>query len=193
MVKNYVVNKDLYKLFGIEKEKSFLLLKNFDNKKDVYVANSNKINVNDINDFIKFNAKIYVNNFDYKEYFNANFYQLTTVFLFTNCQNRNCNEDENIYRNCIKKFYKKNHENKNFDKILNFFKIDVNNNNNTDNKKNFENIVIKSFKVIGISINLDGSEDNLIIHHHEIYDEIISPLDVNIIDEEFKTIKENVE
>ena len=152
MVKNYVVNKDLYKLFGIEKEKSFLLLKNFDNKKDVYVANSNKINVNDINDFIKFNAKIYVNNFDYKEYFNANFYQLTTVFLFTNCQNRNCNEDENIYRNCIKKFYKKNHENKNFDKILNFFKIDVNNNNNTDNKKNFENIVIKSFKVTNETI-----------------------------------------
>ena len=49
------------------------------------------------------------------------------------------------------------------------------------------------FKVTGILVNLDVSEDNLIIHHHEICDEIISPLDVNINDEEFKKIKEKVE
>ena len=46
---------------------------------------------------------------------------------------------------------------------------------------------------MGLSVNLDGSGDNLIIHHDEIYDEIISPLDVNINDEEFKKIKENLE
>ena len=40
---------------------------------------------------------------------------------------------------------------------------------------------------------MDESEDNLIIHHHEIYDEIISPLDINISDEDFKKIKEYVE
>ena len=53
--------------------------------------------------------------------------------------------------------------------------------------------IIKSLKVTGISVNLDESEDNLIIHHHEIYDEIISPLDVNISDKDFKKIKEYVE
>ena len=59
--------------------------------------------------------------------------------------------------------------------------------------KKTKDSIIKSFKVTGISVYLDGSEDNLIIHHHEICDEIISPLDVNINDEEFKRIKENVE
>ena len=145
MIKNFVVNKNLYKFFNIkENEKTFLLLKNFDNKKDVYVVNNNNINVSDVNNFIKFNAKIYINNFDYKEYFNANFYQFTTILLFTDCKNRNCSDDENIYRNSIKKFYKNNHQNEKFNKILNFFKIDIEN-NNTD--KNFENIVIKSFKI----------------------------------------------
>ena len=145
MIKNFVVNKNLYKLFNIkENEKTFLLLKNFDNKKDFYVVNNNNINVSDVNNFIKFNAKIYINNFDYKEYFNANFYQFTTIFLFTDCKNRNCSNDENVYRNSIKKFYKNNHQNEKFNKILNFFKIDINNENN---QKTFENIVIKSFKI----------------------------------------------
>ena len=145
MIKNFVVNKNLYKFFNIkENEKTFLLLKNFDNKKDVYVVNNNNINVSDVNNFIKFNAKIYINNFDYKEYFNANFYQFTTILLFTNCKNRNCSDDENVYRNSIKKFYKNNHQNEKFNKILNFFKIDINNENN---QKTFENIVIKSFKI----------------------------------------------
>ena len=145
MIKNFVVNKNLYKLFNVkENEKTFLLLKNFDNKKDFYVVNNNNINVSDVNNFIKFNAKIYINNFDYKEYFNANFYQFTTIFLFTDCKNRNCSDDENVYRNSIKKFYKNNHQNEKFNKILNFFKIDINNENN---QKTFENIVIKSFKI----------------------------------------------
>lgn len=145
MIKNFVVNKNLYKLFNIkENEKTFLLLKNFDNKKDFYVVNNNNINVSDVNNFIKFNAKIYINNFDYKEYFNANFYQFTTILLFTDCKNRNCSDDENVYRNSIKKFYKNNHQNEKFNKILNFFKIDINNENN---QKTFENIVIKSFKI----------------------------------------------
>jgi thiol-disulfide isomerase/thioredoxin len=145
MIKNFVVNKDLYKFFNIkENEKTFLLLKNFDNKKDFYVVNNNNINVSDVNNFIKFNAKIYINNFDYKEYFNANFYQFTTILLFTDCKNRNCSDDENVYRNSIKKFYKNNHQNEKFNKILNFFKIDINNENN---QKTFENIVIKSFKI----------------------------------------------
>ena len=61
-----------------------------------------------------------------------------------------------------------------------------------DDTKITKESIIKSFKVTGISVNLDGSEDNLIIHHDEICDEIISPLDVNI-NEEFKKIKENVE
>ena len=145
MIKNFVVNKNLYKLFNVkENEKTFLLLKIFDNKKDFYVVNNNNINVSDVNNFIKFNAKIYINNFDYKEYFNANFYQFTTIFLFTDCKNRNCSDDENVYRNSIKKFYKNNHQNEKFNKILNFFKIDINNENN---QKTFENIVIKSFKI----------------------------------------------
>ena len=47
------------------------------------------------------------------------------------------------------------------------------------------------FKVAGISVNLDGSKENLIIYHHEICDEIISPLDVNNSDKDFKKIKSN--
>ena len=38
-------------------------------------------------------------------------------------------------------------------------------------------IIIKSFKVTGISSKLDGKEDNLIIQRNEICEDIISPKD----------------
>ena len=38
-------------------------------------------------------------------------------------------------------------------------------------------IIIKSFKVTGISSKLDGTEDNLIILHNEICEDIFSPKD----------------
>ena len=62
-----------------------------------------------------------------------------------------------------------------------------------DNLKISTESIIKSFKVIGISTKLDGSEDNLIIHHPEIWDEIVSPSEININDEEFNRILEKVE
>ena len=56
-----------------------------------------------------------------------------------------------------------------------------------------KDVIAKSFKITGISSNLDGSEDNQIIHHHEICDEIISPTEININDNEFDEIIKKVE
>ena len=55
-----------------------------------------------------------------------------------------------------------------------------------------ENIV-KSFKIIGISSSLDGTEDNQIIHHYEICDEIISPSEININDDDLNQIMKKIE
>ena len=62
-----------------------------------------------------------------------------------------------------------------------------------DNLKISTESIIKSFIVTGISAKLDGSEDNLIIHHPEFWDEIVSPSEININDEEFNSILEKVE
>ena len=56
-----------------------------------------------------------------------------------------------------------------------------------------QDIIIKSFKSTGISSNLDGSEDNLIIHHEEICDEIVSPYNLISDEKELNQIIENVE
>ena len=56
-----------------------------------------------------------------------------------------------------------------------------------------KDIIIKSFKVTGISSNLDGSEDNLISHHEEICDEIISPYELITEEKELNEIIQKIE
>lgn len=53
--------------------------------------------------------------------------------------------------------------------------------------------IAKFFKIRGISSELDGSEDNQIIHQHEFWDEIIRPSEININDNEFKEMIKKVE
>ena len=51
--------------------------------------------------------------------------------------------------------------------------------------------IISSFKCTGISVKLDGTEQNLIKKYDDVCDEIILPLDV-ILNDDFITEVENI-
>ena len=139
LIKNIVKEKELIKLYG--EEGNIILLNNIENTTKKFEG---ELNLENLNNFIIKEGKNYVKTMDKDIYLKIYLYQISSLYLFVNCEDNKekCKNEIEIFDKSIRDLYNDNDVKNEYLDLIYFIKVDI----SDKNKEHFTETITKDLK-----------------------------------------------
>ena len=161
LIKNIVKEKELIKLYG--EEGNIILLNNIENTTKKFEG---ELNSENLNNFIIKEGKNYIKTMDKDIYLKITLYQISSVYLFVNCEEnkQKCKNEIEIFDKSVRDLYSDNDFKNEYLDLIYFIKVDI----SDKNKQHFTETITKDFKMIGkktptIILNYNPKKKNYVL------------------------------
>ena len=161
LIKNIVKEKELIKLYG--EEGNIILLNNIENTTKKFEG---ELNSENLNNFIIKEGRNYIKIMDKDKYLKITLYQISSVYLFVNCEEnkQKCKNEIEIFDKSVRDLYSDNDFKNEYLDLIYFIKVDI----SDKNKQHFTETITKDFKMIGkktptIILNYNPKKKNYVL------------------------------
>ena len=139
LIKNIVKEKELIKLYG--EEGNIILLNNIENTTKKFEG---ELNSENLNNFIIKEGKNYIKTMDKDIYLKITLYQISSVYLFVNCEEnkQKCKNEIEIFDKSVRDLYSDNDFKNEYLDLIYFIKVDI----SDKNKEHFTETITKDLK-----------------------------------------------
>ena len=139
LIKNIIKDKELIKLYG--EEGNIILLNNIENTTKKFEG---ELNLENLNNFIIKEGKNYVKTMDKDIYLKIYLYQISSLYLFVNCEDNKekCKNEIEIFDKSIRELYNDNDVKNEYLDLIYFIKVDI----SDKNKEHFTETITKDLK-----------------------------------------------